>query len=326
MQQIRVSLVIPVYNRPELVGECLASLQPSLSRLHEVIVVDDGSTDGRTPQAVLEAIATLGAGGKIRLISQANAGPGAARNTGVRNASGNWVFFLDSDDLWFPWTAEVLITVLRNHPDARMLFMNVFPFQALNDIPPQLDMTPVVMGFDTFFELRSAKPAPALLGAGYFAIRRDLFPLPEGFVPHLKGAEDTDLFYRLAGEGQFIAVQSPRTVAQRTSNADSLTLNMSAVYEGMDFMLKGYQEGRYRDVVPGDVERSMADIMSFWLHTLFWQGYGREAYFLLLRRGVFGMLMRNGHRAKAMKLLFVPVLSILRPHHHRFRWRPKHAV
>ena len=88
---LRVAVVIPTYNRVRLLERALRSVLDQARVADEIIVVDDGSTDGTA-----EAVADL----PVRLVRQANAGAAAARNRGVREASSPWVAFLDSDDLW----------------------------------------------------------------------------------------------------------------------------------------------------------------------------------------------------------------------------------
>jgi glycosyltransferase involved in cell wall biosynthesis len=94
----RVSVVIPTYNRCERVQRAVRSALDQQLPVHEIIVVDDGSSDGTA-----EAIAALAqAHGGIRYLHQANAGAAAARNRGMDAATGNWLGFLDSDDEWSP--------------------------------------------------------------------------------------------------------------------------------------------------------------------------------------------------------------------------------
>lgn len=89
------SVVIPTYNREKTIQRAVDSVLAQTYQPIEVIVVDDGSTDGSL--ALLQ-----GYGGRIRVLSQKNQGPGAARNTGIRAATGEVVGFLDSDDVWLP--------------------------------------------------------------------------------------------------------------------------------------------------------------------------------------------------------------------------------
>ena len=86
-----ISVVVPVYNRENLVREALASVVSQSRPPAEIIVVDDGSTDGSAAAAA--ALAT-------RVIRQENLGSAAARNRGIEEATQPWIAFLDSDDLW----------------------------------------------------------------------------------------------------------------------------------------------------------------------------------------------------------------------------------
>ncbi len=91
-----VSICIPTYNRAALVQEAVASVLAQTWREFELIVVDDGSTDDTT-----EALAAYAS--RIRLIRrESRGGVSAARNTGIAAARGEWLAFLDSDDLWRP--------------------------------------------------------------------------------------------------------------------------------------------------------------------------------------------------------------------------------
>ena len=90
----KVSVVVPVFNRAECLGAAVDSILAQDFRDFEIIVVDDGSTDSTRTSSALTAI--------VPLYFSSNQGPGAARNTGVRNATGDWIAFLDSDDVWLP--------------------------------------------------------------------------------------------------------------------------------------------------------------------------------------------------------------------------------
>ena len=90
-----VSVIIPTYNRADLVRQALASVKAQTYRDFEIVVVDDGGTDG-----TCEA---LSAWREIRVLRHAHRrGVSAARNTGIDAARGEWLAFLDSDDLWLP--------------------------------------------------------------------------------------------------------------------------------------------------------------------------------------------------------------------------------
>lgn len=106
-----VTVVVPVRNRPGLVREAIDSLLAQTRLPDEIIVVDDGSTDGTV--RVLETY-----GDRIHVIRTSGLGPSGARNAGVSAARGDLIGFLDSDDLWPPTSLESQIQVLTGNPSA----------------------------------------------------------------------------------------------------------------------------------------------------------------------------------------------------------------
>jgi len=115
-----LSVVIPVFNRRELVLRAIASVLDQ-EGVHErqVIIVDDGSTDG-TPEAVTQR---FGADARVRVIAANHAGASAARNVGLRHASGDLLGFLDSDDFWLPGMLATIEQVFAHHP--QLAFVSV---------------------------------------------------------------------------------------------------------------------------------------------------------------------------------------------------------
>jgi glycosyltransferase involved in cell wall biosynthesis len=109
-----VSTIIPIFNRPVLLGEAVDSVLRQAYRPIEVIVVDDGSTD--KTGAVADAL-TRAHPDEVRAIHQANSGPGLAREAGRRVARGEYIQYLDSDDVLLPGKFEVQVSGLRSHPD-----------------------------------------------------------------------------------------------------------------------------------------------------------------------------------------------------------------
>lgn len=97
----KFSVVIPVYNRAAILARLLTSLDEQTFRDFEVIVIDDGSND--EPEKAIPTTLNY----KFRLVKQANAGGSAARNTGIRESSGDYIAFLDSDDFFTPEKLEV---------------------------------------------------------------------------------------------------------------------------------------------------------------------------------------------------------------------------
>jgi glycosyltransferase involved in cell wall biosynthesis len=105
-----ISCIVPVYNGEAYLGEALESILAQTWRPLEIVVVDDGSTDGSA--AVAEAYGAI-----VRVINQANAGCAAARNAGVRAATGEFVAFLDADDFWHPEKLHRQMARFEARPD-----------------------------------------------------------------------------------------------------------------------------------------------------------------------------------------------------------------
>lgn len=116
-----VSVVIPTYNRAarllRAVGSALAQTHPDV----EVVVVDDGSTDG-THDVLTER---MSGDSRVRYLDRPNGGPAAARNTGLDAARGDYVAFLDSDDEWLPWKLEFELACLDRLPAAGMVWTDM---------------------------------------------------------------------------------------------------------------------------------------------------------------------------------------------------------
>ncbi|MDB6093000.1 MAG: glycosyl transferase family 2 [Verrucomicrobia bacterium] len=113
-----ISVVIPTYNRATHVSISIESVLAQTSPPFEIIVVDDGSTDD-TPAALAKY------GDRIRVIRQINAGPSAARNTGIEAAKAEWISFLDDDDVYTPDRLRIAAESMRLHPDAAVHLSNI---------------------------------------------------------------------------------------------------------------------------------------------------------------------------------------------------------
>jgi glycosyltransferase involved in cell wall biosynthesis len=110
-----VSVIIPAYNCAEFVGEAVRSVMQQDYPRKEIIAVNDGSTDGTL--SVLQSF-----GNEILVVDQPNGGAAAARNTGLRHAKGDYIAFLDGDDVWFAGKLGVQVRYLEEHPHVGLVF------------------------------------------------------------------------------------------------------------------------------------------------------------------------------------------------------------
>jgi len=131
-----ITVVIPLYNKRLYVKRALDSVCKQTFEDLEVIVVDDGSTDGG-PE-IVKAYSDP----RIRLIRQDNAGPGAARNRGIREGTAPYVTFLDADDEWLPFFLESSYVALRQNPDCDLCVSSRFVDRFCEYASGRVDMTP----------------------------------------------------------------------------------------------------------------------------------------------------------------------------------------
>jgi glycosyltransferase involved in cell wall biosynthesis len=207
-----VSVVIPTYNRSELVREAVASVLAQTEAAHEVIVVDDGSTDDTA--SVLECF-----GSAIRIILQPHRGVSAARNTGIRAAAGEWLAFLDSDDLWLPRKLRVQLDFLSNHRESRICQTEetwVRNGRKLN--PKQYHKKPQGYCFPQLLERCLISPSAVI-------IHREVFAEVGFFDESLPVCEDYDLWLRI-GYRYPIGLIEESLIMKRGGHADQLSISI----------------------------------------------------------------------------------------------------
>lgn len=119
MKQINIffSVIIPLYNKIKYVKETVLSVQNQTYRNYEILIIDDGSTDGS-----YELVCNLSKlDDKIKVFRQKNSGVSCARNKGIENASGEYICFLDADDLWHDNYLETINKAIALFPDTPLL-------------------------------------------------------------------------------------------------------------------------------------------------------------------------------------------------------------
>lgn len=125
-----VSVVIPVYNNEETIEDTLKSILSQDYKNIEVIIVNDGSTDGTND--VLDQYRDI-----VKIINQTNAGSAVARTQGIKNAAGKYIAFIDADDLWVPWKISTQVRYLEQHTDIGMVFNSWIELHDQSDDLPQ---------------------------------------------------------------------------------------------------------------------------------------------------------------------------------------------
>jgi glycosyltransferase involved in cell wall biosynthesis len=193
-----ITAIVPLYNGAEFIEEAIRSIATQTLPVDEIIVVDDGSTDGG-----VEKIRRLAAQYNLRLIQQQNAGQSAARNAGVDHAHGDLIAFLDQDDAWYPNHLAELVKPFLEKRDV--------PFGwSYSDLDEVDEAGELICSGMIRSSQQSAHPKLDLVNC----LRQDMFILPSaslisrhaflrvgGFDNRLSGYEDDDLFLRLFRAG-----------------------------------------------------------------------------------------------------------------------------
>ena len=190
----RISIVIPVYNQGEYLEDAIESAYNQTLAAHEIIVVNDGSTDDSLQVAERYQFRELpGIESHVRVINQVNKGLSSARNTGIMAATGDYILFLDADDILLE-NAVARITQEIYQTNADIVAPSFMEFG-------KSDRTVILGGF-TMDDLKVANRI------GYFcAIRRSALVEIGGYQPKMKwGYEDYHLWFNLFTRGKSIAV------------------------------------------------------------------------------------------------------------------------
>jgi glycosyltransferase involved in cell wall biosynthesis len=210
---------------------------------YETIVVDDGSTDGTA--AGLSEVTS-----KIKLITQINAGPGAARNKGAENANGEYLAFLDSDDLWFPWTLETVADLIAKHDRPALISAKLVSFKDASELDAVKRTATRAEVFSDYF---ASSDRDCFIGAGMTFVRRDKFLEAGGFSSRQINLEDHDLILRLGTAAGFVRILEPTTLGWRRHDASTADQSLRS-FAGCRHLIQNEQRGLY----PGGKTRSVA--------------------------------------------------------------------
>jgi glycosyltransferase involved in cell wall biosynthesis len=204
-----VSVIIPTYNRARLVQEALASVEAQTFRDFEVLVVDDGSTDDTAEALALQR-------GVRVLRHRSRQGVAAARNLGIAAARGEWLAFLDSDDLWLPDKLARQIAYLEQRPD--LLLCQTDETWVRNGVRVNKPTSHRKLAGEIFLpSLERCMISPSAV-----ILHRRLIEEHGGFDEALPAAEDYDLWLRLTWRYKVGLVEAP-LVVKRGGHEDQLS-------------------------------------------------------------------------------------------------------
>jgi glycosyltransferase involved in cell wall biosynthesis len=301
-----VSVVVPTYNRAYCLEATLRSALAQTHRAVEIVVVDDGSTDGTRA-----LVARLQAGdARVRYHHQQNRGVAAARNAALGLATGEYVAFLDSDDRWHPWKLELQVRALRHLGDAGMVWTDMTAVDPDGNVVVERYLREMYDAYrwfpgDTLFTRKlepsewlgadaGGLPAARLLSGDIYSpmimgnlvhtstvlLRRDWAQRVGGFPEDRRTGEDYDFHLRTCRLGPVAFLDVPSTLYQR-GMPDRLTrpdLRIKLARAFLETLERALAEDADRITLPPAMIRAARAEANAWIGTvLFDEGNFAEA-------------------------------------------------
>jgi glycosyltransferase involved in cell wall biosynthesis len=206
---VKVSVIMPVYNCERYVREAIESILAQTRAADEIIAVDDGSVDGSK-----DVITSFG--DSVRYVRQRNQGAGVARNTGIGLATGDFLTFLDSDDVWTPDKTQTQLEAFDGSPDLDIVFGHVEQF-----ISPELDD-----------ETKQRVDCPETLMAGYIPgammVRRSAFERVGQFETGVVVGEFLGWYLRASEQGLVVQLLPEVVMHRRIHTSNTMITNRAA--------------------------------------------------------------------------------------------------
>jgi glycosyltransferase involved in cell wall biosynthesis len=217
MNQALVSVVMPAFNCERYIAECIDSVLEQTYQDFEIIIVDDGSTDDTVK------IISQYKNDRIRLFNQSNSGSGSARNYGVKQASGEWVAFIDADDIWLPdklhKQLEHCSKLAWSHTDL-YFHGSVYPRHT-----KATEFTSKHSGF-----ILNKLLVENFIGTSSVVIKKEIFQEFGGFNTELRALQDWDLWLRIAEKYQVCYIDQPLVYYRVHSSSVSRNVRKTLPY------------------------------------------------------------------------------------------------
>ncbi|OIN85241.1 MAG: hypothetical protein AUJ12_10290 [Alphaproteobacteria bacterium CG1_02_46_17] len=255
-----VSVVIPAYNAERFIRQTLDSVLNQSYRDMEIIIVDDGSKDATL--SIIQDYATRD--DRIKVYSQTNKGGSAARNLGVEKSTGEFVAFLDADDLWHPHKIQKQVDVFLNSSEKVGL---VYTFSRMIDTQGYIEGQTgacVAKSGDVFYDLLKYN----FIGNGSVAmVRRNLIPKPHAFDPEQIGNDDIYFYLKMAALSE-VGVVPEFLVGYRWNTGQNNSANIDRQINSYKMMIQRLLK-LYPDIPKSVLKHADAGFYMSYAQTLF---------------------------------------------------------
>jgi glycosyltransferase involved in cell wall biosynthesis len=233
---VRFSVLLPVYNRENYVRQAVDSVLNQTFGDFELLAVDDGSTD-RSPE-ILKSY-----GSKLKFIQQCNQGPEVARNTAAALAQGEYLVYLDSDDVFLPFALETFDKVIRATDSPPLLLGSILFFRE-GVSPPQPPPPDTI----EIFKFRNYASKTMSLSSNSTIVRKSVFDAVGGgrrdTTPQTFHADDTYIQLKVGGYSPFVVIKNPCTSAYRL-HGENTSKNLELLANGMLQLIRLDNRGEF---------------------------------------------------------------------------------
>jgi glycosyltransferase involved in cell wall biosynthesis len=212
-----ISIIIPAYNAAATILETIESVQQQTFSDFELIVINDGSTD-KTPE-LLQSVQDE----RLKVFSYENGGLSTARNRGIAHATGEFIAFLDADDLWTSDKLELQLAALQQHLDAGVAYSWTYFMDEKGRERFFHPCDPVVFEGNVYDKLLVGD---FIYNGSNTLIRRQAIDSVGGFDPEINACADWDYWLRLAAHWNFVVVPKHQVFYRRFSGGMSSKVEM----------------------------------------------------------------------------------------------------
>ncbi len=227
-----ISVIIPAYNSENYIEKAINSVLNQTYQNFEIIIINDGSTDNT------EEVIKQFTDSRIKYIYQANQGVSAARNKAIELSDGDYIAFLDADDVWHPEKLQIQLNCFKKNPDINLVYSNIKMIEESTDIE-------FIKNFDNFKTRKNLIknliltpfncPSPSTV-----LLKKECLPEAGLFDKNLTVGEDLDLWLRIAVKNNFYCIKKPLATAIRRQNGITRTLDPTKAIENNIYILNKF--------------------------------------------------------------------------------------
>lgn len=270
----KVSIIIPTYNRAKTIIKAIDSILYQTYKDYEIIIIDDGSTDN-TKETIQSYLAIA----NIYYYRQENKKTAAARNFGIKKSKGDYIAFLDSDDLWFPRKLEMQVKILSENPDVGAVGSNQM---LIDENGKELGLKYSYNKLKSGFIFKELLLRKFYISTQTLLVRKEVFNDVGLFDEKLKNAlEDWELTLRIAQKYRIIMIKQPLIKRTVRRNPESISY--------LEFRIKNHQYILKKYLNNSLLTKSF--IRFVWSKALYSYGY------IYLTNGIYKKAFKNFFRS-----------------------------